>query len=230
MWPIFDSLRNITLDSVAVRLLLAVLCGGVIGVEREFKRRPAGFRTHILICLGATLTTMTSQYLGLVMNYQTDLARLGAQVVAGIGFIGAGTIIVNSRQRVKGLTTAAGMWTTAISGLAIGAGFFEGGIITTGLILIAELLFSRLEYHILNNAPEINLYMEYTNRDCLDEVLKLFHDIGVRVLNLQITSSVKNDQHNACVLFNLRLNQNVNPANLINEMLALEGVISIEEL
>jgi len=230
MLPVFDAIRDISLLSVAIRLLMAVLCGGVIGVEREFKRRPAGFRTHILICMGAALTTMTSQYLSLVLNYHTDLARLGAQVIAGIGFIGAGTIVVNSHQRVKGLTTAAGMWTTAIAGLSIGAGFYEGGIFAVALVLSAELLFARLEYHILNNAPEVNLYMEYASRDCLDQMLMLFHNLGVRVIDLQITSSVKNDQHNACVLFSLRLNKNVNPPSLINKMLALEGVISIEEL
>ena len=94
MLPLFDNLRNVTLAAVMVRMLLAVLCGGLIGVERTYKRRPAGFRTHILICLGASMTTLTSQYLFLNLHYYTDMARLGAQVVAGIGFIGAGTIVV----------------------------------------------------------------------------------------------------------------------------------------
>ena len=106
MLSVFDGLREVTFLSVSTRMLLAVVCGGVIGIEREFKRRPAGFRTHILICLGAAMTTLTSQYLYLYMGQYTDMARLGAQVVAGIGFIGAGTIIVTRRQRVKGLTTA----------------------------------------------------------------------------------------------------------------------------
>ena len=83
MLPIFDGLRTVTLLSVTVRMVLAVLCGGIIGVEREYKRRPAGFRTHILICLGAAMTTMTSQFLYLNLHYYTDMARLGAQVVAG---------------------------------------------------------------------------------------------------------------------------------------------------
>ena len=100
MSTFFDSLRDINMVSVSVRMLLAVVCGGVIGMEREYKRRPAGFRTHILICLGAAMTTLTSQYLYLYMHYYTDMARLGAQVVAGIGFIGAGTIIVTRQQRV----------------------------------------------------------------------------------------------------------------------------------
>ena len=116
-----------------MRLACALICGGIIGIERSYKRRPAGFRTHILICIGAAITTLTSQYLYLNMHYFTDMARLGAQVVAGIGFIGAGTIIVTKRQSVKGLTTAAGLWTSAIIGLAFGGGFYEGGILATVL-------------------------------------------------------------------------------------------------
>ena len=168
MLSIFDPLRDMSFLSIFVRLLLVVLCGGVIGIEREYKRRPAGFRTHILICLGAAMTTMTSQYLYLCMGYFTDMARLGAQVIAGIGFIGAGTIIVTRRQRVKGLTTAAGLWATAIIGLTLGAGYFEAGIFATILILMAELLFSKLEYGVLENAPEINVYYEYTEKSALD--------------------------------------------------------------
>ena len=113
-------LREFNTASVILRMVLAVMCGGFIGVEREHKRRPAGFRTHTLVCLGAAMTTLTSQYL-LTSGWNTDPARLGAQVVAGIGFIGAGTIIVTRRRQVKGLTTAAGLWVSAIIGLAVGA-------------------------------------------------------------------------------------------------------------
>ena len=121
MLSIFDPLRDVTLLSVAVRMLLAVLCGGAIGIEREYKRRPAGFRTHILICLGAAMVSLTSEFLFLYMKYYLDISRMSAAVASGIGFIGAGTIIVTRRQRVKGLTTAAGLWVAAIIGIAIGS-------------------------------------------------------------------------------------------------------------
>lgn len=109
-----------------LRMLIASVCGGVIGMERSYKGHSAGFRTHILICLGASITTLTSQYLVTDLHYYTDIARLGAQVIAGIGFIGAGTIIVSRSKKIHGLTTAAGMWTTAVIGLASGAGFILG--------------------------------------------------------------------------------------------------------
>ena len=229
LW-IFDALRDVTLLSVTVRMILAAVCGGVIGIEREYKRRPAGFRTHILICLGAAMTTLTSQYLYLVMHYYTDMARLGAQVIAGIGFIGAGTIIVTRRQRVKGLTTAAGLWTAAIIGLAIGGGFYEGGILVTCLILMAELVFSKIEYRMLENAPEINLYMEYTDKECLENVLKLYRELGVKILNLEITRSSGSEKHNACAIFSLRLNKKCKAEHLVAAVNAAEGVILVEEL
>lgn len=230
MLSIFDPLRDVTLLSVAVRMLLAVLCGGAIGIEREYKRRPAGFRTHILICLGAAMTTLTSQYLYLVMGLFTDMARLGAQVVAGIGFIGAGTIIVTRRQRVKGLTTAAGLWTAAIVGLAIGGGFYEGGIATTLLVLLAELVFSRLEYRILANAPEINLYIEYRDRVTLDELLRLYREQGLKVVNLEITRSKGSEKHNACAIFTVRMDRKHTVEGLLRDIIALDGVFQVEEL
>ena len=230
MLPIFDPLRDVTLLSVAVRMLLAVLCGGAIGIEREYKRRPAGFRTHILICLGAAMTTLTSQYLYLVMGLFTDMARLGAQVVAGIGFIGAGTIIVTRRQRVKGLTTAAGLWTAAIVGLAIGAGFYEGGLATTALVLLAELVFSRLEYRILANAPEINLYIEYRDRSTLDELLRLYREQGLKVVNLEITRSKGSEKHNACAIFTVRMDRKHTVEGLLRDIIGVDGVFQVEEL
>ena len=220
MLPIFDGVRDVTVLSTTLRMLLAVVCGGLIGLEREYKRRPAGFRTHILICLGAAMTTLTSQFLYLNLHYYTDMARLGAQVVAGIGFIGAGAIIVTRRRRVKGLTTAAGLWAAAIVGLCLGGGFYEGGIFATALILAAEMF----------NAPEVNLYMEYSNKTCLDNVLRLFRDLNLKVLNMEITRSTETETHNACALFTLRLNKRCRVEQLIPKMNATEGVVSVEEL
>ena len=230
MLSIFDPLRDVTLLSVAVRMLLAVLCGGAIGIEREYKRRPAGFRTHILICLGAAMVSLTSEFLFLYMKYYLDISRMSAAVASGIGFIGAGTIIVTRRQRVKGLTTAAGLWAAAIIGLALGGGFYEGGIFATILILLAELLFSKLEYRMLENAPEINLYMEYTDKRCLENVLKLYRELNLKILNMEITRSTGSEKHNACAIFSLRLNKRCKVEQLVAKVSGTEGVVSVEEL
>ena len=230
MLSVFDGLRDVTAASVALRMVMAAVCGGIIGIEREFKRRPAGFRTHILICLGAAMTTLTSQYLYLVMGQYTDMARLGAQVVAGIGFIGAGTIIVTRRQRVKGLTTAAGLWAAAIIGLALGGGFYEGGLFATILILVAELFFSRVEYRMLKNAPEVNLYIEYSSNGTMDELLREFRERGLKILNMGIIHSSCNEKHNACAIFALRLHKGLDVDQIQREIRSTAGVISVREL
>ena len=230
MLNIFNDLRDPTMLSVAVRMLLAAICGGCIGLEREFKRRPAGFRTHILICLGAAITTMTSEYLYRVMNYNTDVARLGAQVIAGIGFIGAGCIMVTRRRRVKGLTTAAGLWAAAVIGLCLGAGFYEGGLFATALVLAAELLFSKLEYRMLENSAEINLLMEYEDKKSLDKVLEKLAEIEVKIQNMVITRSTEDDKKTASVVFTLQVNKKHRTEAVITEISAVEGVLSVEEL
>ena len=230
MLSIFDNLRGLSLEAMMIRMLMAVLCGSIIGIEREFKRRPAGFRTHILICMGASITTLTSEYLLLVMNMNTDPARLGAQVIAGIGFIGAGTIIVTRHQRVKGLTTAAGLWAVAIVGLCIGSGFYEGAIMTTLLILIAEALFARVEYWIMRSSPEINILLEYRDAKSLDELLQKFRTSNVKLLHLEITRTQANDKRNACAILELRLPKKYKIKDLMETVHGCEGVFSVEEL
>ena len=230
MLPILDELRGLTLLSILVRMLLAVFCGSIIGVEREFKRRPAGFRTHILICIGAAMTTLTSEYLLLEMQMTTDIARLGAQVIAGVGFIGAGTIIVTRHQRVKGLTTAAGLWAVAVVGLAIGCGFYEGAVVTTALILTAELVFAKLEYWITRRAPEVNILVEYGEQQCLDELLARFRQRNIKILHMEITRPPQGDKRNASVIFALRLHKKCRVDELLALTTAAEGVVNVEEL
>lgn len=230
MLSCFDFLRDFNTWTVVLRMLLALICGGAIGLEREFKRRPAGFRTHILICLGAAMTTLTSQYLFFVMGYATDLSRLGAQVIAGIGFIGAGTIIVTRRQRVKGLTTAAGLWASSIVGLALGGGFYEAAVLSTALILLAELVFSRLEFHILNTSPEVNLYLEYSAHADLDHIIKMLRGRNVSILGMEITRSTKGPEHNSCVIFSLRLHKRLRPDVLVAELGNCQGILLVHEL
>lgn len=226
MLSCLDFLRDITTLSVFLRLVAAVLCGGAIGIEREHKRRPAGFRTHILICLGAAFTTLTSQFLLNGLHMYTDVARLGAQVIAGIGFIGAGSIIVTKRRQVKGLTTAAGLWTCAIIGLALGAGYFEAGILVTVIILLAEIFFSRFEYWVTVNSRNINIYVEYENSDNLDDVIRLIKENRVVIIDLEITKS----GNNGCAILQLQLSKKVSHDKLMTKISSTPGILSVEEL
>lgn len=228
-----DFLRGISLLSVSVRLVLAVLCGGVVGLERSMKRRPAGFRTHILICLGAAMTTLTGEYLYLVRNLPTDVSRMGAQVVAGVGFIGAGSIIVTRHRRVKGLTTAAGLWTTAIIGLACGMGYYEGAVCATLLILIAELIFSRLEYRLMKSAWEMHLMVGYRDNEDLNGIIRYLRDMDMKLNDIEITKDDGGHWPNgqtACANFVLQMNRKVTPGDILRGISDLDGVTSVEEL
>ena len=216
--------------TVTVRLVLAMICGGVIGLERERKRRPAGFRTHILICLGAAMTTLTSQYLVLNLGLFTDMARLGAQVIAGIGFIGAGTIIITKRRQVKGLTTAAGLWAAAIVGLCCGAAFFEAAIIATIIIILAEVVFARLEYFIVSNARVCNLYVEYSDSSKLGNIVDTIKKTGSYIVDMEITKKSSAEGRNPCAVFSIQTPRKLKQQALMTMLTKLEGVISVEEL
>ncbi len=212
-----------------LRMLLAVICGGLIGIEREHKRRPAGFRTHILICLGASLTTLTSQYIYLQLDMFTDLTRLGAQVIAGIGFIGAGTIIVTKRRQVKGLTTAAGLWASAIVGLAVGAGYFEAALIATAMILLVELVLSRFEWFLMSTARDIHLYVEYKENDALEKIDEYLRNRDIAITDLHITKSAGSSKM-PCAIYSLQLPRKMTHDRVMTALTEIAGVVSVEEL
>ena len=118
----------------------------------------------------------------------------------------------------------------AIIGIAIGSGFYEGGIATTLLVLLAELVFSRLEYRILANAPEINLYMEYTGKPCLEEVLRFLRENKVSLQDMEITRNSDSESHNACAIFSLRFSKGISVDELLTHVSQIEGVITVQEL
>ena len=131
----FPWLLEPNLLTLIIRTLMAIICAGVIGFERDAHGSAAGLRTHILVCLGAMIAMSTGVFAA--THFSGDASRIGAQVVSGIGFLGAGTIMVN-RGHIKGLTTAAGLWTSACIGLAIGTGFYEAAIVGSVAVLIVE--------------------------------------------------------------------------------------------
>lgn len=131
--------------SVLIRSVLAVLIGGIIGSERARHGRAAGMRTHILVCLGAALTSMTSMYVSDVLGNNGDVFRISAQVISGVGFLGAGMIILKNNNIITGLTTAAGVWTTSAIGIAVGYGFYAGAVIVTTLFMVTIIVFAKFE-------------------------------------------------------------------------------------
>ena len=230
MLHFLDPFRDFTLASVALRMLLTVLCGGLIGIERAFKRRSAGFRTHILICLGAAMTTMTSLYLVLVMHYYTDLARLGAQVIAGIGFIGAGTIIVTRRHRVKGLTTAAGLWVTASMGIAIGAGLPGPALICFVLILITNYYMHYMTRYVEDHTRTMELYVEL-ERSAVPELIDFIKDkSGYRIDSMERRSEEPIVDGDIILRMEIDMRRRIKHSIIINDVLDIDGVHYAEEI
>ena len=234
MLSCFDFIHDMDFLAVMCRLLLAMLCGGVIGIEREYKRRPAGFRTHILICLGAPMTTLTSQYLFLTMHMFTDVGRLGAQVISGIGFVGAGTIIVTRDKRVKGLTTAAGLWAAAIIGLVCGAGYVECAIFATAVVLLVEVVLVRLETRLTSKSTDLTLYIEYAHAVCMESVLALLRERSIRIDNLEISrisdSDAPDAPHHYCALIPIHSRTPLRPGDLRGDLTALPDMLAVEEM
>lgn len=137
--------EELNMFSVAFRIVLAVAVGGFIGNERGRHGRAAGLRTHILVCLGAAMTTLMGLYAVNCLGSNGDPLRMGAQVISGIGFLGAGTIMVRNRSHVTGLTTAAGLWATACIGLAIGAGFYWAAIVAFAAVMLTVTVIAHME-------------------------------------------------------------------------------------
>ena len=179
-----DWLSEINVYSIIIRLLFAILFAGIIGVERATKNHAAGFRTYILVCLGATIAMMTNQFM---MEYfgSGDSARLGAQVISGIGFLGAGTIIVTSRSQIKGLTTAAGLWACACVGLAIGIGFYTLALISSIFILLALTIFTKLEEHFTTKSRIFEIHLELDARVHLKDFTAYIRERQFKVKSLE---------------------------------------------
>jgi len=164
-------LREFNIVTIFIRLFLAAIFGGVIGIERGRQRRAAGLRTHILVCLGAALTATVGFFAAEVLTAASDPLRVSAQVISGIGFLGVGTILIKGRFQITGLTTAAGLWVTAAIGIALGAGFYEGAIIAFVISVITVMLLHRLERTVNNNHSSFGIYIEIRSdknvRDCV---------------------------------------------------------------
>lgn len=235
-------LRQLNIYSMMLRVILAMLMGGLIGYERERTSHPAGFRTYMLVAIGASLTVMMSQYYDLMQRIawadvvaevgrRTDMARFGARVVSGIGFLGAGTILVTSRQEVRGLTTAAGLWASACLGLAIGAGFYECMLVAVFLILFSLSLLPRLEDAINERSRHCNVYVELAGIENLSGVVNRLKADNIRLFDVELekaSSSGRIAQINA--VFSLLLPKASTHTDLLARLSTLDGVLAVDEI
>lgn len=237
----FPYLHELNLASMMLRIILAMIVGGIIGFEREKKGRPAGFRTYMLVAVGATMTVILSQYLDYMLNnrwvltadhigIKTDLSRFGAQVINGVGFLGAGTIIVTGRQEVKGLTTAAGLWASACMGIAIGAGFYECMIIGTLLIVGCMKLLPFIENVVTNRARNMSIYVGMDSIENLGGVVGYMKLSGIGLFDVEVDKAENENLSHVNALFSIRLPKHLQHAEVLAKIATMDGIIAIEEV
>lgn len=229
MAAVFSELWNKDAAEIVLKLVLALLCGGLLGLERGLKKRPAGFRTYMLVCLGSALIVMTNTYM--LDLFQTgDPARMAAQVVSGIGFLGAGTIITTRHNRVTGLTTAAGLWAVASIGIALGIGYYTGAIVGTILIFFALSVMQITENRILTSSKHIVLYLEFDKMVALKNLLAVLKQNNIRLTEFE-TESTNGDRDAAlAAVVTLRIPSRKIHTQLSEIIYGAEGIAYMEEL
>ena len=213
---------------VVFRLLSALIVGLTVGIDREMKRRGAGIKTHVLVCLGAALVMITSQYLMENFDGSTDISRMGAQVISGFGFLGVGTIIVTGRNQVRGLTTAASLWVCACVGLAAGAGYIVGVLITLALLIFTLRILGKLDVVVHRHAKVFDLYLEFIDNKGLTQFVEKMREERHKISMLQIGKGDVNEGPNAVV--SLEIQDHAKRATLLDDIRCLEYVRFVEEL
>ena len=229
MFDFSTDLSSINDTTILLRLSLAVLLGGLIGFERGRAGRPAGLRTHILVCLGSTLAIMTNQYIFEKYGV-SDPSRMAGQVISGIGFLGAGTIIVTGRHQVKGLTTAAGLWATACMGLAIGIGFYKAAIVSCVFIAFATVVLHRLDNIMLSKSKVLDIYIEINKTASITSVLDTVKSYMVHIESIEMVKPTYDSNAAIAAIMTLRLKQKRVRLDVLAKICAIEGVSFAEEI
>lgn len=218
---------------ITVRLLIAALLGGLVGLEREWSNHAAGLRTHILVCIGSAVIMLLSIY-GFNQfvnepNVRIDPARLAAQVISGIGFLGAGAILRNG-STVSGLTTAASIWVVAAIGLCVGAGFLFASILTTIIVLISLFILNKLENHIMHKRRHRELTIRVYDRPGLTTgIFSRLSEQGIQVLKMKLDHKGESESQSITVLkLDVKTKSMIKLSNVIEQINQMEHVISIE--
>ena len=221
-------LREVTYLAVLLRIFAAVIIGGVLGLERGMKNRPAGLRTYMLVCVGACVIMLTNQYIFQVFG-SGDPVRMAAQVVSGIGFLGAGTIIVTRRNQIKGLTTAAGLWSAAGVGLALGGGFYEAAIVGSFAVFFVMTLLQKMDNKLHRRSRQLEAYIELSSIS-LGDFLRTMRESGIEISDVQRESGEEESDGVRAYVATLRGKKRQNHQELMEKVLEIPGVIFVEEL
>lgn len=236
---VIGALRGMSVASVMFRMFLAVVLSGILGLEREQKRHPAGFRTYMLVCIGATSAMLIGQYESVMMNgvwkelaalvgVHADVSRVGAQVINGIGFLGAGTILITEKSEASGMTTAAGLWSTACMGIAIGAGFYECTIVGFLLMIVCFKVLEPIKEKIVAKGRNIGVYCELKHIYDIGNVVSFIKASGIDIRGVEIDKD--NDIQKSSALIYLRLPRGMEHTEIISSLSELPCLTVINEI
>lgn len=221
-------LRELTLSSILLRTFLAMILSGILGYEREKRHRPAGFRTYLVVCLGSCLAMMVGIYLSTTFP-SADAGRIPAQVISGIGFLGAGTILVTRQNQVRGLTTAAGLWAVACIGLALGAGFYTGALVVFAAIWISLRMLRIVHTHLNPALKSITLHVEFEKISDMSQFIAFAKSEQCIIDHLEMTRPKKTSESTAVsAIIALSFSEELTYSQIVETYGALEGVIYID--
>lgn len=225
-----DYFYDLSAVSVILRLVLAVIFGGIIGLQRESRGQFAGFRTHILVCVGAALAMLTNQYICEFFTGTHDPARLGAQVITGVGFLGVGTILITGGHKIKGLTTAAGLWASACLGLAVGIGFYGGALVAAIIIFVALALMSKLETVVMKRSKRAEFYAELDSIPSMKALTRFMESKNIHILERSVSNAPPVFSDSVALIITATCPSGSDRIKLIEEMNELDYVRLVEEI
>lgn len=237
----FDPIRGVTLPALFIKMFLAVIFGGLIGLERGHKHRAAGSRTYMIVCLGATLTMILSFYesnivtvnwheISEALGRKVDVTRFAGKVISGIGFLGAGTIIVTGRQEIKGLTTAAGLWTSACMGLAIGSGYYECAILAFFLILFTTVVLEKVSAWVVSRARNMDLYVEFEKMENLGEIISTIKGMEIQIFDVDIQREKQSNGVTIGAVISSRLPKKETHSHVMSKISKFDFVTVVDEI
>lgn len=216
------------IQNILIRVIIATILGGVIGLDRGMKHRGAGTKTITVVCLGATLVMLTEQYIQINFPGLANMNRMAAQVISGVGFIGVGTIII-SRHRVRGLTTAATLWASACIGLAVGIGFIEGGILITVMMMLSLHVLPQVEHFVTRHSRYCNVFIDLEKSQDLHMVIRALKEAGI-VIDSMDTSESRIIGDGISVHMVLYLKKSTKRTEIYDILMKLDKVVSVDFL
>lgn len=211
---------------ILLRILLSAVFGGFLGFERMRKLRAASIRTYMLVCVGSCMTVLTGMYL-YSFTGSGDVGRIAAQVVSGVGFIGAGAIMISGYHRIKGITTAAGLWVSACMGIALGSGFYSGATFMLVVAMFIMVVVDRIQTRYQHHGKMMDLYVLFDDADCVPALLRSLSENGLFISDFEVGAPIGKC---TSVSFTLKLLSGQTHSQVLEFIRSFGGVAFMEEI